>query len=506
MCAIESEVMMNHDPIKVYDARWEVHDFSEAEITRLFEATLLYGRELGVDTVTFTRDARSTAGRVMSLGVDCAMSMGLEVYVCPYPISTPQGYFMTLSVAQDHPSVLGMTITASHNPADYVGVKFTVPPVQAIGYDCGPQGGLSRVRALYHSEASPVVSGVGKLHLLDPCRAYIDFSMRHAGVGSGELSGLKVVLDAFNGSAGPELYHALTRAGVTVLARRLVPDGTFPTGSPNPTSQGKMDASVKQASESCCDVVIGVDGDGDRIVFGDSRGILTAGFATLPVLASLGLDGSSEPSPVLYDPKVSPLALAQWGRLPVKPVLFRNGHSQIKDYMTRIGAVAGSEESGHYYHRITMGGITVSIENSVMTILLLLRAIRDDRGLMDRLWSLQEQQYCTGEFNYQYDSDVQRDRAMEAVIDHFVSQGAGTVRATADGIDLQGTVLSRGVRIEPGEVELSDDWYSGYLRIATNEKSVVRSYFTAGSEAVGRGIEQAAREILSSRYSGLVVD
>jgi phosphomannomutase len=100
--------------------------------------------------------------------------------------------------------------------------------------------------------------------------------------------------------------------------------------------------------------VIGVDGDGDRIVFGDRRGILTAGFAFVPILQTC-LRGTTPhtPIPVLYDPKVSPLALAEWGRLGALPVLFKKGHSQIKDYMTQIGAIAAAEESGHYYHRIT---------------------------------------------------------------------------------------------------------------------------------------------------------
>lgn len=102
------------------------------------------------------------------------------------------------------------------------------------------------------------------------------------------LKGMKVVLDAYHGSAGPEIYRALELAGAQVHALRLIPDGTFPTGSPNPTSQGKMDGAVALCKKIKGDVVIGVDGDGDRMVFGDKRGILTAGFVTVPVLKSAG--------------------------------------------------------------------------------------------------------------------------------------------------------------------------------------------------------------------------
>lgn len=526
------------DPIKVYDARWDNQEFTDAEVTRLFEATVAYGREIGVDTVVFSRDARLAAGHVMDLGVQAALRGGMRVFVRPEPISTPQGYFTTLWVSQQHRQAMGLVITASHNPAPYVGVKFTVPVVQAIGYDCGPMGGLKRVRELYHAkngtrdarptddgrDARPTAEGHEPV-VLDLGREYVEFSMAQAGVKPGALKGLKVVLDAFHGSAGPEIYTALLKAGATVHAMRLIPDGTFPTGSPNPTSQGKMDAAVAWCRENRYDVVIGVDGDGDRIVFGDGRGILTAGFAAVPILKAAKASHQQEPPAVLYDPKVSPLALAEWGKLGVRPVLFRNGHSQIKDYMTRIGAPAAAEESGHYYHRISMGDLTVSSENSILTILLFLGAVAGisgqqeacptsagrgarptGKGLMDELWRLQDQVFTTGEFNYQFDSDATRDAAMSAVIEHCVQGGASTMTHTPEGMDLEGTVIRQGVDLRPGQVKLAEGWYSGYLRVATNEKSVVRSYFSAGDPRKGKAVEKEAREILGKKFRGRVID
>lgn len=498
---------MSTDPIKVYDARWEAEEFSDAAIRRLFETTCAYGRELGVDTLTLCRDARLAAGHVLELAVEEALRQGLRVYLCPDPISTPQSYFTTLWVSQTHRKTMGLTITASHNPRQYVGVKFTVPIVAAIGADCGPGGGLTRIRQIYHSKHHFPSSPGGTLELINLSSQYVEFSMQQAGVKTGELNGLGVVLDTFNGSAGPEIYRALVTAGARVHAMRLVPDGTFPTGSPNPTSQGKMNPAVKLAGQQSCAAVIGIDGDGDRIVFGSPRGILTAGFAFVPILqACLKSHTGANSPPALYDPKVSPLALAEWGKLGARPVLFRNGHSQIKDYMNRIGALAAAEESGHYYHRITLGDLTICGENSIMTVLLFLRALACDRGLMDRLWEMESRIFTTGEFNYQFDSDATRDKAMAAVIAHFTGEGAGTVTATPDGIDLQGTCLSRGVHLDPGEVKLEAGWYSGYLRIATNEKGVVRSYFSAGDTQTGKRVETDARGILEKQFAGRVID
>jgi phosphomannomutase len=492
---------MAADPIKVYDARWEVQEFDDNAVRRLVESTLIYARQLEVDTLTLARDARLGAARVMEIALDVALRAGFRVYATLHPISTPHSYFSTLWVSQQHPRTMGLTITASHNPAQYIGMKFTVPVVHAIGYDCGPMGGLTRVREIYHSNEKLDARPGGKLELLDLTHEYVAFSMRQANVAPDELAGIKLVLDAFHGSCGPELTMALGRAGVDVRGLRLVPDGHFPSGSPNPTSQGKMNAAIGLSREIAADAV-----------FGDSRGILTAGFAFVPILqACLAARSKQEQDrspfpPVLYDPKVSPLALAEWGRIGARPVLFRNGHSQIKDYMTQIGALAAAEESGHYYHRIRLGNLTISGENSTLTVLLFLAAMRHRPGLMADLWRLQDQVFTTGEFNYQFDSDATRDRALDAVVKHCVNDGCQTTTATPDGIDLQGTCLSRGVRLDPGKVELSPGWYSGYLRVATNEKAVVRSYFSAGDAGVGRTIEQQAREILEKQFGGKVID
>ena len=493
--------MSHRDPIKVYDARWEDGEFSDAQIARLFESAVAYGRELGADTVVVTRDARLAARRVMEAAIDEALRQGMRVFMRPEPISTPQSYFTCMYVSQEHPGTMGLTITASHNPPGDIGVKFTVPGVRAVGLDCGPAGGLSRIREIYHSPQRYAARGGGRLHVLDLTRQYVEWSLRQAQVADGSLAGMKVVLDAMHGSAGPEFMLALERAGAEVRALRYIPDGTFPDGAPNPTSAGRMDRAVSLAGAVGAEAMIGLDGDGDRIVFGDGRGMLTAGFAFVAILSSMkpGTDG---PVPVLYDPKVSPPALVEWARMNTRPMLFRNGHSQIKDYMLRQGAAAGAEESGHYYHRLTLGTVTACAENSLLTVLLFLKALRSTPGLRERLWELQGRVLTTGEFNYRFESDCVRDEALAALVAKFAGEGAATATRTPDGIDLQGTCISRGVSLRQGDVSLSDDWYSGYVRIATNERGIVRSYFSAGERATLERVEKTARCVLENDFRG----
>ena len=494
---------MNTDPIKVYDARWESREFDAGQVARLVESTLIYGRILGVDAVTICRDARWGCAPLMELAVDMARSSGFDVYLCPDPVSTTQSYFMTFRISEERPAIMGLTFTASHNPASYVGLKVVVPPVQAIGLDCGPLGGFRKIREIYHGTEALERGRPSSLQVLGMAREYVDFSFAQAGVGDGDLAGLSVVADFMNGAAGPEFMAAFQRAKVSVAPLRLIPDGGFPTGSPNPTSAGKMDAAVARARAQGADAVIGTDGDGDRLVFGDARGTLSAGIAAIPMLSKLADScGGSIPPFVLYDPKVNPLALSAWARAGAVPVLFRNGHSQIKERMRNVDAVAAVEESGHFYHRLRGARSTAYIESSLVTTLLFLKAIHERPALRDELRNLEDSYFTTGEFNYQLGDDAERDGVLCAALQLFRDDGASLVSRTDDGSDLMGTYVSKGIDTATGE--LSPEWYQAYLRVATNEKAVVRSYISSGDSSVGRGWEKRLRSLLESSGGHIV--
>lgn len=497
------------DPIKVYDARWEVSEFNDDEVRRLFEASLGYAAIIGVDTVVLTRDARLGCARVMEIGIKIAVDAGFRVFVCFDPISTPLSYFATMQTTIHFPNTMGMTITASHNPKQYVGIKYTVPAVEAIGYDCGPLGGLKKVKELYHQEAFILKkSSGGSLTILKhPADDYIDYTFQLANLETGGLQGLSVVLDTFNGSAGPEIFRALTRAGVKVFPLRLVPDGDFPTGSPNPTSQNKMNPAIEWAKQQGADLVIGIDGDGDRIVFADQQGVFSAGFVMVPILNSIPeMHNSGIGHKVLYDPKVNPMALQKWVELNAEPVLFRNGHSQIKAFMKSAGAIAGAEESGHFYHRLPFGSMVISGENSLYTILLLLRSILLDRSIIYNIRELQDQIFTSGEFNYAFRDDVIRDQAMRAVITLFEKDGAGLTTHSENGDDLEGTVVYKGVESANGKLALHQKWYSAYIRTATNEKGVVRSYLSSCDHQVGKILQEKIVRMLTDNFSGKEIE
>ncbi|MEI6678766.1 MAG: hypothetical protein WCL21_09175 [Mariniphaga sp.] len=497
------------DPIKIYDARWEVSEFNDQEVQRLFEASLGYARIIGVDTLVLTRDARLGCARVMETGIKVAVEAGFRVFVCFDPISTPLSYFATMQTSVEFPNTMGLTVTASHNPKQYIGIKYTVPTVEAIGFDCGPLGGLKKVKELYHQQDFVLPkTGGGHLEMLQhPVNEYISYTFKLAGVEKGSLQGLSVILDTFNGSAGPELYQALTTAGVKITPLRLVPNGDFPTGSPNPTSQNKMNAAIELAKQQNADLAIGIDGDGDRMVFGDQKGVFSAGFVMIPILNSiLSASDSTIPSKVLYDPKVNPMALLKWAELNAEPVLFRNGHSQIKAFMKSTGALAGAEESGHFYHRLPYRDMVISGENSLYTILLFLKSVQQNKSVISEIRTLQDEIFTSGEFNYEFADDSIRDKAMEAVIALFKNDHALLTSHSENGDDLEGTVVYKGITVKSGKTSLSDEWYAAYIRTATNEKGVVRSYISSCNASVGQKLQQRIIRLLTDQFNGKEIE
>jgi phosphomannomutase len=497
------------DPIKVYDARWEVSEFDDQQVARLFESTLGYARLIGVDTLVFTRDARLGCARVMEIGIKVAVEGGFRLFVCFDPISTPLSYFVAMQASVNFPKTMGLTVTASHNPKQYVGIKYTVPTVEAIGYDCGPLGGLKKVKELYHQTDFNLekVPGGSMTILQNPVDDYIDYTFDLAGLKSNELKGLSVVLDTFNGSAGPELYRALQKAGVEITPFRLAPNGEFPTGSPNPTSQNKMNPAMELAVQNKADLIIGIDGDGDRIVFGDQQGVFSAGFVMIPILKSILSDSANpKPSKILYDPKVNPMALLKWADLNAEPVLFRNGHSQIKAFMKEAGAIAGAEESGHFYHQLPLGEMVVSGENSLYTILLFLKSVHENKGIISEIRTLQDQIFTSGEFNFEFADDTIRDKAMKAVIELFENDHARLTTHSENGDDLEGTVVYKGIEEQSGKITLSDDWYAAYVRTATNEKGVVRSYISSCNSRVGKALQEKIVSLLTDQFKGKEIE
>ena len=269
------------------------------------------------------------------------------------------------------------------------------------------------MKSITRAEFKPTAGG--ELHLTEhPTKEFVEYSLAAAGVKPGELAGLTVVVDAFHGSAGPEIWHALRVGGAdSGRAARVVPNGQFPTGSPSPTSQGKMHRAISswRARKGRRGARHRRRRRPDRLRRPPRH--LERGFVTLPIIreAARGRGTKNRRQSALRPEGQSTRTrrMGQAGRracaVSQRPLADQGLHDANRRRSRR-------RRSGHYYHRLEYEGLTIAAENSIVTILLFLKAVKASPDLMDHLWKLQRQVFTTGEFNYQFADDATRDRAV----------------------------------------------------------------------------------------------
>ncbi len=246
-------------------------------------------------------------------------------------IPTPALYFSLKKL----PCRAGATVTASHNPPEYNGVKFM------IGDTPVTRDTIDRLHAIVTSgrfEEKP-----GTIEHFDAVSAYLEaMKVRfHA------PKPLHVLVDAGCGAMSTVAPEAFRAAGYRVTELSCRPDGAFPDRSPNPADfscLGKTSAAVRDCG---ADFGVAFDGDGDRAVFLDGQGLPVQNEKALVLfIRSLLKD---RPTPVVYDQKSSSVvrdAILEMGGTPLPE---RSGHAFIKKRFLENGAAVAGEVSGHFF-------------------------------------------------------------------------------------------------------------------------------------------------------------
>jgi phosphomannomutase len=235
--------------------------------------------------------------------------------------------------------------TASHNPAQYNGIKLCLAGARPVGEDTG----LREIKAAV--AAGPPEPG-GRTGQVTRCDLLDDYA-RHVRAFLGDarqVRGLRVVADTANGMGGlvvPRVFEGLP-FGLEILFGEL--DGTFPNHPADPIQPDNLRALQQRVLDTAADVGLAFDGDADRVFLVDERAQPLSGSLTTAMVAAAMLDRTG-PGPVIHNlicSKAVPEVIEEHGGTPVRT---RVGHSFIKATMAETGAVFGGEHSGHYYFR-----------------------------------------------------------------------------------------------------------------------------------------------------------
>ncbi|MEO6300656.1 MAG: phosphomannomutase [Paracoccaceae bacterium] len=304
-----------------------------------------FARVLAARRVVIGRDCRATSMALSEAVIRALLDEGAEVLDLGLA-GTEEMYHATTEFGADG----GITVTASHNPIDYNGMKM-------VGRGAAPLDGgqLGDIRGLAEANKfGPGRTGGSRTDISVRARvAYVATVLSFVDVGA--LNPLTIVVNAGNGAAGPTfdaIAAALALRGAPLRFVRMhhAPDGSFPHGIPNPLLPENRPLTAAAVVAAGADFGVAWDGDFDRCFLFDETGAFVDGEYVVGLLAQAFL--AREPGArIVHDPRViwnTQDVVAAAGGVAVQ---VRTGHAFIKQAMRDMAAVYGGEMSAHHYFR-----------------------------------------------------------------------------------------------------------------------------------------------------------
>jgi len=400
--------------VKAYDIRGTVPDQLDGEVAHALGVA--YARFVDTDRVLIARDMRQSgvelvhefARGVMEQGVD-VVDLGLG--------STDMLYYAAGSL--DAP---GAMFTASHNPAQYNGVKLCLSGARPVGIESG----LAEIRdwAIDVLEGRPPrqAATAGTISSFDVLPAFVEHVLSFVDIGA--LRPMRIVADTANGMGGlvvPAVFERLPMIDLEIMYGEL--DGTFPNHPADPLQPANQRDLCARVSSGGFDLGLAFDGDADRVFVVDEQGVGLSGSTTTALLAAAVLR-TNLGATILHNLICSrsvPETIIEHGGVPIRTMV---GHSYIKQEMAVTGAVFGGEHSAHYYfadnYRADSGLI------ASMLVIGEISRVGQDLSVLRKPF---ERYAASGEINTKVDDPA-------AIIDHVSEAFASRSQDRLDGLSV----------------------------------------------------------------------
>ncbi|WP_193514072.1 phosphomannomutase/phosphoglucomutase [Streptomyces griseoloalbus] len=385
--------------VKAYDVRGIVPDQWDEPLAELFGAA--FARVTGATAIVTGHDMRPSSPGLSGAFARGAAAQGVdvtEIGLC----STDQLYYA--SGVLDLP---GAMFTASHNPAQYNGIKLCRAGAAPVGQDTG----LADIRELverWSESGAPEPAGTpGTLTRRDTLDDYAAHLRSLVDLRS--IRPLKVVVDAGNGMGGHTVPTVFAGLPLTLVPMYFELDGTFPHHEANPLDPANLVDLQQRVREEGADLGLAFDGDADRCFVVDERGEPVPPSAITALVASRELARNGGTGTIIHNLITSwsvPEVVRESGGTSART---RVGHSFIKAEMARTGAIFGGEHSAHYYFRDFWNADT-----GMLAALHVLAALGGQQGALSALVAQYDRYAGSGEINSTVDDQTARLSAIRA--------------------------------------------------------------------------------------------
>ena len=368
---------------------------------------------LSADKVLVGRDARVSSPEIHEYLLKGITDAGVDVYdagLC----TTPMVYFGTAFYGFK----ASVQITASHNPAEYNGMKVSRENALPVGYDTG----LGQIKEWIESgRECPVAESKGQVHSIDVRKDYLPFLLKY----KGDWSGLKIAMDVSNGMASLFVRDIFGNQPTYIYEEM---DGRFPNHEPNPLVPANVVDLQKLVAQTKADIGIIFDGDADRVMFVDENSRFISPDLMIAVLGHYFLEERGEKGYVHQDIRSSK-AVGEY-LAPMGGVMntWRVGRAYAALKLRELDGVFGGELAGHYYFRdfyYSDSGLLAAI--LITNVVAKMKA----QGVsLSQLIARVEKYQNSGEINFRLED---KKGAMDAVRDYFMSTEESTAYMDFDG-------------------------------------------------------------------------
>ena len=373
---------------------------------------------LGAREVLVGRDCRLSSQEIHDALVEGICDAGADVADIGLS-STPMVYFGTANYGYK----ASVQITASHNPAEYNGMKVSRENALPVGLDTG----LGQIKAwIEQGRPTPVAARRGTVRQKDIHRDYLDFMLRY----KGDYGDLKIVFDLSNGMSCL-FAHEVFGEGPEYLFDTI--DGRFPNHEPNPLVAKNVEPLKRKVLETGADVGVIYDGDADRVMFVDDKGQFVAPDLVIAMMARYFCDERGEKHPRVLQEIRSSKAVGEWlAQYGAELHTWRVGRAFAAPKLREIDGLWGGELAGHYYFKDFFYS-----DSGLLSSLIVLRIVAALKraGSSFSAQIAQIAGYCnSGEINFRLED---KPGAMQAVCDYFSAGEKPLKRMDFDGYRLE---------------------------------------------------------------------
>ena len=394
--------------VKAYDVRGVVPEEFDASVARALGSA--FAKFAGADTVVVGRDMRPSGPAFVDAFSEGAQDVGVNVIDLGL-VSTDLLYF-----ASGHLDLPGAVFTASHNPAQYNGVKFCLSGARPVGIDSGLAEVRDDAQAILDGGLPAVADVRGVREERNMLDAFVDHVLSFVDVSA--LKPMRVVADTANGMGGlvvPALFDRLPMIELEVMYGEL--DGTFPNHPADPLQPANQRDLRARVVAGGFDIGLAFDGDADRVFIVDETGAGLSGSVTTAMLA-VAMLRDHPGATILHNlicSKAVPESISAYGGTPVRT---RVGHSFIKSEMAKTNAVFGGEHSAHYYFADNFRA-----DSGLIASLIMISELATSGSTLSQMRAPYEPYVASGEINTSvHDPEAVIERVRERFDGHAVDE------------------------------------------------------------------------------------